>query len=133
MKIFEIALFMLCFNVSIFLINQTGAFPSQFIQSADQAYIEGFEPQAKSLKEQDSQLTGVNDFVNAFGNYIGGTVVLVIILWQATVGMAPLISDILGGSAFANTIGGAIAAVSWFMYIAAIVQWRGNRALRSME
>ena len=65
MKIYEIALFLLVFQVSIGLVNSSGAFASQLDQSSDIGFITTAKDSLEQSNLTQSEVSQGNDFLTA--------------------------------------------------------------------
>lgn len=133
MKMYEIALFLLIFNIAIALVNVSGAFPSEYNKQPDENFISTGQEQIEGFNASTVQVSEGNDYIQAVGNALGGLFMFISVVFYSTVAIGPTISGILGNSAEAQQLGNYIAAIVYFIYITALVQIWANRGFRGMR
>lgn len=133
MRFYEIALFILIFNISIAIVNSTGAFPSELDRAVDDDYIVDARQRGETFNASSTEVSQGNDFLTAVGNYVGGFFLFIATLFHATVAVEANIASMLGGSSEAHQFAAYISYIVYFIYIVAIVQFRANRSFKAME
>ena len=133
MKIYEIALFLLVFQVSIGLVNSSGAFASQLDQSSDIGFITTAKDSLEQSNLTQSEVSQGNDFLTAVGNFLYSSTLFVTTLGSSMLLVGNNIGIMLGGSDAAYDIGRNISYIVYFIYLVAAIQFIGNRSFKSFE
>lgn len=128
MKIYSIAMFLLCLNISIALINTSGIFlvgaqENQQLNDNSKGFVEGEGLLDNSVtSEQTAVNLGFGDFIKGFGYFITNFALSVVVL--------PYLLNQIGLSwAIAFMVSLPIYAV----YAAGIIQFISNRSFSNME
>jgi hypothetical protein len=125
MRLYNIALLLFCFNVSIGFVNYFNVFPDVFPQ--DRTWIDSFT--TERLKEQEYDKNILEQAWDFGADLVKGLIYFIYIMGR-TIFFVPWILNALGVPVLLNT---SISAIYYFVYIVGLGQWIGNKNMSGMK
>lgn len=128
MKMYEIALFVLVFNIAIAMVNVSGGFTG-FDRAEDPVLQTTY---VTNVSLDPPQVSQGNDYLNAVGNFIQG-LTFFLNFGYSVIAVEGTITNVLGGSQQAQDFGRMVSYIVYCIYGLAIMQYVANRGFKGME
>jgi hypothetical protein len=137
MRMIDIALFLLIFNVLLSFVMAEGLFENEKFAAADPMIDSGY---ADSLNQSNitSGTAGFDPFgfttaTSFFTTTLNAVGFVVTTIYGATTALPAVISQVMGGSAEANSLGSMIAIAIWGVYLIGLMQFVRGVGTKGMD